>query len=123
VGEHLSPRQVVAKPDDVNGFCERAADPLHRPGRIPTAYLARLLWLPTRAELDARGAGSGLFGRVDIRQFAPLTPGVAYGYDAEVLGLRRRGRLEILDIRLSAVGDDGSPLCVIDQTQLFPHPA
>jgi hypothetical protein len=122
VGERLPATEVTARREDVDGFCERTNDALYRPDRIPTAYLARLCWLPARAVLDARGVGAGLFGQVDIRQFQPLAPEVPYGYDAEVLALRRRGHLEILDIRLSVLAPDGAPMCVIDQTQLFPHP-
>jgi hypothetical protein len=120
-GEPVPGEVVVATAEAVARFCELNHDPLHRPGRVPTSYLSPLLFAPARRFLDARGVGPGMWGEITVRQFAPLQTDHPYRYRGEVLALRRRGDLEIVEFLFSAADERDTPVCEIDHTHLIPH--
>lgn len=121
VGERIPAESVTPMREVVHSYSEQNQDPLAREGRVPTAYLTFLLFAPARQFLNERGVGPGMWGEIDIRQHAPLQTGETYAYSGEVVALRRRGQLELVDFEFSLAGTSGEPLCSISHTHIIPH--
>jgi len=121
VGERVPVDSVVASPGVVEDYCQLNHDALHRPGRVPTAYLTFLLFGPARRFLDSRGVGPGMWGETEIRQYGALEPGTEHGYRGTLESLRRRGNLEIVEFAFEALDEGGRVLCGISHTHIIPH--
>ncbi len=119
VGERLRTR-LTADAGEVAEYCRRNEDPRAEEDRVPVSYLATFIFGPARRLLSERGAAGALFGTLDIRLHRRLRRGAGYDYDARVLGLRRRGQLELIDLEMRAY-EGGSLACAVTQTHIIPH--
>ena len=79
-----------------------------------------MIFRPVRDLLDQRGFRGGMFGTLDVRVHRRLRRGLRYDYAAQVIGLRRRGQLEFIDLELRAY-EAGALACAVTQTHIIPH--
>jgi hypothetical protein len=120
-GERVPADEVRPAWEDVRRFCGQNHDQLAAPDRVPATFLTGLLFAPVRRWLYERKVGPGMWGEIDIRQHAAMTPDTTYRYEGVVRSLRRRGNLEIIDLELAASTSDGRLVCAIAHTHLIPH--
>lgn len=121
VGDRVPKNVIVAERDAITRYCTLNGDTLDHTSRVPTAFLTFLLFGPARRWLDSEGVGPGMWGEIDIRQHAALVPGKQYQYSGEVIGLRARGNLELIDFEFSARDTAGRLACSITHTHIIPH--